>query len=80
MATSTFLSQLDTLAKKVESFAQSLPCAKIHPSKEQYSMLKNLSLRLADAAASIPSGIDALKKSQSLPKRAGNYYLKHGRI
>jgi hypothetical protein len=75
MATSTFLSQLDALAKKVESFAQSLPCAKIHPSKEQYSTLKTLSLRLADAAASVPLGIDALKKSQRESSQEGRKLL-----
>lgn len=65
MTTCTYLSQLDALAKKVESFIQSLQSAEIHPSKDQYTTFKTLSLRLSDAAAAVPVGIEALKKRQT---------------
>jgi hypothetical protein len=65
MTTSTYVSQLDALAKKVESFVQSLQNAEIHPSKDQYTTFKALSLRLCEAAAAVPVGIEALKKRQA---------------
>jgi hypothetical protein len=65
MTTSTYLSQLDALAKKVESFIQSLQSAEIHPSKDQYTTFKTWSLRLSNAAAAVPVGIEALKKRQT---------------
>jgi hypothetical protein len=65
MTTSTYLSQLDALAKKVESFIQSLQSAEIHPLKDQYTTFKTLSLRLSNAAAAVPVGIEALKKRQT---------------
>lgn len=64
MTTSIYLSQLDALAKKVESFAQSLHCAKLYSSREQYTLFETFSLRLADAAESVPLAIKALKKLQ----------------
>jgi hypothetical protein len=65
MTTCTYVSQLDALTKKVESFVQSLQSAEIHPSKDQYTTFKALSLRLCEAAASVPVGIGALKKRQA---------------
>ncbi|KAG9230183.1 hypothetical protein BJ875DRAFT_445262 [Amylocarpus encephaloides] len=65
MTTSTYVSQLDAISKKVESFVQSLQNAEIHPSKEQYTTFKALSLRLCEASAAIPVEIEALKKRQA---------------
>jgi len=65
MTTSTYVSQLDAISKKVESFIQSLQNAEIHPSKEQYTTFKALSLRLCEASADIPVEIEALKKRQA---------------
>jgi len=60
MTTSTYVSQLDAISKKVESFIQSLQNAEIHPSKEQYTTFKALSLRLCEASADIPVEIEAI--------------------
>jgi hypothetical protein len=65
MTTSTYLSQLDALTKKVESFVQSLQSARILPSKDQYKRLNTLSQKLCDAAAAVPVEIKALKERQT---------------
>ncbi|KAF4626889.1 hypothetical protein G7Y89_g11267 [Cudoniella acicularis] len=65
MTTSTYLSQLDALAKKVESLVLSLQSAKIQPSKDQYKTFNALSLRLCEAATAVPTEIEALKERRT---------------
>ncbi|KAH6719537.1 hypothetical protein BKA61DRAFT_669865 [Leptodontidium sp. MPI-SDFR-AT-0119] len=62
MTTSTYVSQLDALTKKVESFVETLQSVKIQPSKIQYQTLEDLSLRLSKATVAIPGEVAALKK------------------
>jgi hypothetical protein len=60
MATCTYILRLESLAKKVESLIQSLQCATIQPSEDQYQSLRTLGARLSKAAANVPSEIDSL--------------------
>ncbi len=67
MTTCTYVSRLESLAKKVKSVVQSFQCATIQPSKDQYQVLEALSMKLAMAAANVPVEIKALKKWHTEP-------------
>jgi hypothetical protein len=75
MATCTFISRLESLAKKVESLTQSLQCATIRPSEDQYRSLGALSARLAKAAAIAPLEIEALKKRHAASFEEGRQLI-----
>ena len=62
MATCTYILRLESLAKKVESLIQSLQCATIQPSEDQYRTLGDLGARLSKAAANVPSEIEGLRE------------------
>ncbi len=72
MTTSTYVSHLDALAKKVELFVQTLQSTRVQPSKSQYQTLESLGLRLCKAAAALPVEIEAVKKRQSFCEEGRN--------
>jgi hypothetical protein len=71
MATCTYILRLESLAKKVESLIQSLQCATIQPSEDQYRSLEALGARLSKAAANVPSEIDGLHERHAAALEEG---------
>ena len=71
MATCTYILRLKSLAKKVESLIQSLQCATIQPSEDQYQSLRALGARLSKAAANVPSEIDNLHERHAAALEEG---------
>lgn len=67
MTTGKFISQLDAFIKKLESLVQSLQGSSFHPSKDQYQILRSLSLRLTAAATNLPIQIEELKNRRTEP-------------
>lgn len=67
MTTSKFVSQLESLIKRLESLVLSLQSASLHPSKTQYLSLAALDPRLRAVADSLPIQVDALKKRRAEP-------------
>lgn len=75
MTISTYVSQLDALTKKVESFVQSLQTSKIRPSKGQCETLRTLSEGLRDAVAAIPAEIESLKNRWAESCKEGQKFV-----